>query len=190
MARPLSDDKRSAILAAAATIVSQQGAGAPTAKIAKEAGVAEGSLFTYFANKDVLFNELYLSIKDDLRIALIKGYPGNKSIKDRCKHVWDRSIDFGVAHPDEWKSIQHLGISGRLTDATKKAGSQGFQDIEEMIQEGFSSRVLRKQPVAFVGGIMEALSEMVLNFVVREPAKVSEYKRAGFEAFWGAIAER
>jgi AcrR family transcriptional regulator len=190
MARPLSDVKRTSILEAAASVVCQQGAGAPTAKIAKEAGVAEGSLFTYFASKDALFNELYLSIKEDLRIALIKGYPGNKSVKVRCRHVWDRSIEFGVNHPLKWRAIQHLGVSGRLTDASKRAGSKGFQDIEAMLQEGFSSGVLRKQPVAFVGSIMEALSEMALNFIAREPAKLAEYQRAGFDAFWGAIAKQ
>jgi len=54
MARPKSDDKRNAILAAAIEVVAEQGLAAPTAKIAKLAGVAEGSLFTYFATQDEL----------------------------------------------------------------------------------------------------------------------------------------
>jgi AcrR family transcriptional regulator len=54
MARPLSEDKRTAILEAATEVVATLGLSAPTAKIAKGAGVAEGTLFTYFANKDEL----------------------------------------------------------------------------------------------------------------------------------------
>ena len=61
MARPLSEDKRTAILEAATEAVAMLGVSVPTAKIAKGAGVAEGTLFTYFANKDELLNRLYLN---------------------------------------------------------------------------------------------------------------------------------
>jgi len=74
MARPLSEDKRTAILEAATKVVAMLGVSAPTAKIAKGAGVAEGTLFTYFANKDELLNRLYLELKMDLRDAMMTGY--------------------------------------------------------------------------------------------------------------------
>jgi AcrR family transcriptional regulator len=71
MARPLSEDKRTAILEAATEVVATLGLSAPTAKIAKGAGVAEGTLFTYFANKDELLNRLYQELKMDLRDAMM-----------------------------------------------------------------------------------------------------------------------
>ncbi|HET8853867.1 MAG TPA: TetR family transcriptional regulator, partial [Ktedonobacteraceae bacterium] len=48
MARPKSQDKRNAILAAAIELIAEQGLSVPTSKIAHVAGVAEGTLFTYF----------------------------------------------------------------------------------------------------------------------------------------------
>ena len=75
MARPRSEDKRAAILEAAAEAVAVLGVSAPTAKIAKGAGVAEGTLFTYFANKNELLNQLYLELKTDLGNAIMTGYP-------------------------------------------------------------------------------------------------------------------
>ena len=56
-------------------MVAMLGVSAPTAKIAKGAGVAEGTLFTYFANKDELLNRLYLELKMDVRDAMMTGYP-------------------------------------------------------------------------------------------------------------------
>jgi hypothetical protein len=46
MPRPKSDDKRNALLAAATRIIVTQGLSAPTMGIAKEARIANGSLFT------------------------------------------------------------------------------------------------------------------------------------------------
>jgi Bacterial regulatory proteins, tetR family len=51
MARPRSEDKRNAILAAAVQVIARQGTSALTSQIAKIAGIAEGSLFTYFVSK-------------------------------------------------------------------------------------------------------------------------------------------
>src|ERR1700729_3372421 len=99
MARPLSEDKRTAILQPATEMEARLGVSAPTAQIAKGAGVAEGTLFTYFANKDELLNRLYLELKIDLRDAMITDYPAGKSLIDRNRHVWNRLIDWGSAHP-------------------------------------------------------------------------------------------
>ncbi|MGA3213836.1 MAG: TetR family transcriptional regulator, partial [Terriglobales bacterium] len=55
MARPRSEDKRNAPMAAATRVIVIHGLRAPTALIAQEAGVFNGSLFTYFETKTDLF---------------------------------------------------------------------------------------------------------------------------------------
>ncbi|MCT2736163.1 helix-turn-helix transcriptional regulator, partial [Salmonella enterica subsp. enterica serovar Heidelberg] len=54
MARPKSEDKKQALLEAATQAIAQSGIAASTAVIARNAGVAEGTLFRYFATKDEL----------------------------------------------------------------------------------------------------------------------------------------
>ncbi len=49
VARPRSEDKRMAILEAATEAIAEAGLGASTALIARKAGVAEGTIFRYFA---------------------------------------------------------------------------------------------------------------------------------------------
>ena len=67
MARPKSDDKRQAIIAAAIQVFAENGLSAtPTSAISKAAGVAEGTLFTYFSTKNELINALYRSFKVEL----------------------------------------------------------------------------------------------------------------------------
>ena len=67
MARPRSEDKRNAILDAATHVFAERGlTAAPTSEISKQAGVAEGTLFTYFKTKEDLINALYREIKLEL----------------------------------------------------------------------------------------------------------------------------
>ena len=104
MARPKSKDKRNAILAAAIQVIAEQGVGAPTAKIAQLAGVAEGTLFTYFNTKDELLNQIYLDLKTELREAVSAGYPKDEILKNRVRHTWQAYVDWGVKSPTEAQS--------------------------------------------------------------------------------------
>src|SRR5258705_5151084 len=133
MARPLSEDKRTAILQAATEAVATLGVSAPTAKIAKGAGVAEGTLFTYFANKDELLNRLYQELKMDLRDAMMTGYPAGKSLIDRNRHVWDRFIGWGSAHPLKRRAMSQLVVSDRITEESKKLVEDAFQAFDDMM---------------------------------------------------------
>ena len=74
MARSKSDDKREAILSAAISAFADGGLSAPTSAISKAAGVAEGTLFTYFPTKDDLLNALYRQIKLELAEVLMSGF--------------------------------------------------------------------------------------------------------------------
>src|SRR5260370_36642893 len=58
MARPKSQEKRNALLAAAIELIAEQGLNVPTSKIAHVAGAAEGTLFTYFETKESRLNYL------------------------------------------------------------------------------------------------------------------------------------
>src|SRR3984957_15578674 len=132
MARPLSADKRIAILNAACEVVALLGVSATTAKIAKGAGVAEGTLFTYFATKDDLLNRLYLELKTDLRDAMMTGYPAGKSLVDRNRHVWDRFVGWGSAHPLKRRAMRQLAVSDRITEESKKLIGDAFGQFDEM----------------------------------------------------------
>jgi AcrR family transcriptional regulator len=188
MARPLSDDKRIAILEAAGEVVAMLGVSATTAKIAKGAGVAEGTLFTYFATKDELLNRLYLELKMDLRDAMMTGYPVGKSLITRNRHVWDRFISWGAAHPLKRRALRQLAVSDRITEKSKKLVANAFGEFDDMMRECAAGGAMRHQPASFVSAIMSAIADTAMDFIAREPAQAKRYTKAGFDAFWKAVA--
>ena len=58
MARPLSEEKRQTLIQTTIDLIAEQGLSVSTANIAKQAGVASGTLFTYFDSKEALFNQV------------------------------------------------------------------------------------------------------------------------------------
>jgi len=188
MARPLSEEKREAILTSAAKLVATLGTGAPTAGIAKDAGLSEGTLFNYFANKDELLNKLYLDIKADLGTALLTGYPAKADIRSRIRHVWDSYIEWGAKHPMKRKAMRQLSVSERIREDVKRRGNAAFADISKMLDESIANGVLRGRSIAFVGAVFEAVAETTLEFIAGEPREREHYKQSGFEFFWKGIS--
>src|SRR5260370_39071901 len=109
-----SEDKRNAILVSATEVVAEHGVSAPSAKIAKGAGVAEGTLFTYFSSKDELLNQLYLALKADLGQAMTAGYPSDKGLIEPARHVWNRYVGWGSAHTPKHTGLARLAASRRV----------------------------------------------------------------------------
>src|SRR5215213_8038804 len=61
-----SPDKREAILTAALRLIARLGLhAAPMSAVAREAGVAAGTLYLYFPSKEAMINALYLDLLED-----------------------------------------------------------------------------------------------------------------------------
>src|SRR5450830_469511 len=99
MARPRSEEKREAITTAAIRIIAEQGLSAPTAMIAKAAGVSNGALFTYFETKADLLNQLYVALKTELAAATTTGMPGAAGMREQLLHLWNSWVRWSISHP-------------------------------------------------------------------------------------------
>jgi AcrR family transcriptional regulator len=189
MARPRSQDKREAILAAAAQALAADGPGATTARIARLAGVAEGTVFTYFASKDVLLNELYLSLKAGMREAMLDGFPRGASLERRARHAWNAYIDWGLANPDARQALRQLSISGRIEERSRIAGAEGFGEISAMMRErtGSSEGLPPEQLQAYRSALFSSLAETTMEYSAGDPARTEIYRDQGFRALWAVL---
>jgi AcrR family transcriptional regulator len=190
VARPRSEDKRNAILAAATQVIAEQGLAAPTARIAKLAGVAEGSLFTYFSSKDELLNQLYVELKSGLKQLMLDGYPRQKGLKERMWHIWQKYVNWGVVHPHERKALAQLNVSDRITGESHLAVQQAMGEIGDIVSDSIAAGLLREHPPAFVSAMLGALAEATMEFMAREPGQAEQYAAWGFEALWRAIVSK
>ena len=191
MARPRSEDKRNAILDAATRLFAERGlTAAPTSEISKLAGVAEGTLFTYFKTKDDLINALYREIKLELADAMMSDFPRKKNIRTKLRHVWDRYVNWGIASPRQRKVLAQLTVSEALTKESRDAGSAPFVEFQAMIRDAIEQRVFRNDvPVELISKSLAALVEATIDLTESNRAKAKQYRDSGFQMFWAGITK-
>lgn len=191
MARPKSEDRRNAILEAATRLFAERGlAAAPTSEISKRAGVAEGTLFTYFATKDDLINSLYREIKLELADAMMSDFPRKKKVGTRLRHVWDRYVNWGIANPKQRKVLAQLTVSEVLTKESRDAGSAPFVEFQAMVHDAIEQRIFRNDlPVELISKALAALVEATVDLTVSNPSKAKRYRDSGFQMFRAGVTK-
>jgi AcrR family transcriptional regulator len=184
MARPRSPEKSRAILEAAVREIALTGLGASTARIAKAAGVAEGTLFTYFPTKNDLFNELYVSIKSEVYSRINASFPHDADLRDRARHLWSEYLAWSIEKPEECKVSRQLNLSEIVTDATRERLLAHNGVVNPTVREIAKTGAFREMPPGFVASAMAAMQDAVMDTVARQPRLKKKLIEKGFEAFW------
>ncbi|ESK37322.1 hypothetical protein P256_02377 [Acinetobacter nectaris CIP 110549] len=187
MARPLSEEKRVSILDAATVLIAEQGLNVSTSKIARLAKVSEGTIFTYFQNKDELINQLYLDIKGKLRESLII-HSQKTELQKQIQEAWKVYINWGLENPNEYKTLATLSLSSVITDVTKAKGNDAFCDISNILKTVMQSGQLKNQSSEYVGAIMGAMANTTIEFIKLNNAAKEELLQDSFLAFWRVVS--
>jgi len=187
VSRPRSDDKRKAILEAALSLFEERGiADAPTSAISKAAGVAEGSLFTYFKSKKDLMNEVYLEVRQEFSRSL-SDFPHDADTLTRLKYVWDRYLELGKAHPKRLKVLAQLRASGKLFRENEQPAFI-FREVIRATGEMASETELRDSHPEFLVLTMRAQAEATIEFILAHPELEAQCRELGFKMLWKGLA--
>ncbi len=175
-------------MAAATRVIASQGLGAPTALIAKEAGVSNGSLFTYFDTKADLLNQLYVELKTEMASAALDGIPTGKNIRNQMASMWSGWLRWATAYPDKRRTLAQLAVSDEVTGTSRQIGNRAMAGVSEILERSRKNGPMRAAPLGLVVGLMNAAADATVDFIVRDRANADSHSRAGFEAMWRMIA--
>ena len=189
MARPRSGDKQKAILDAALRICAERGIGAaPTSAISKAAGIAEGSLFTYFKTKDELLNELYVTLRTEFSRHL-SDFPHGQDPRTRLRYIWDRFLERGASHPEQLKVLAQLRASGRLF-RENEAPNFALTELLRATSEAVQGTKLAKVPPEYLVLMMRSQAEITVEFIGAHPESEALCRETGFTMLWNGLTAK
>jgi AcrR family transcriptional regulator len=188
MAKPRSEDRRNAILSAAARVIASQGLAAATAAIAKEAGVSNGSLFVYFDTKAELLNELYVALKAEMTAAATAGLDAGGEPREQVRRMWTQWLRWNTAHPEKRRALAHLDVADDITAASHQTVRSAFSGIADLLDRSRASGPMHDAPLGFVLSLITAIAEATIDAMIRQPAEAEARSSAGFDAIWRVLA--
>ncbi len=184
-------DKRRQILTAALTLCAEDGLqGAATARIAKAAGVANGTLFHHFPSKEALIEALYLTIKQQLGEAIREPDP-SLPLHIQAQDYWQQAMSWMQAHPQELKFVLGFFHSPLLPRPLRaQILSDTLHFLPRLLQQGQASGALRPLPFELMLETCQSQFLASASLFVEQPERGADpyWQRSAFELFWSAIA--
>jgi AcrR family transcriptional regulator len=183
--------KKEQILQSALRLFAAEGLAVPTAKIAKEAGVANGTLFNYFPTKQDLIDTLYLSLKKELtHLFLTGGADKAKSLKERSFVVWNSYIRWAITNPLKPKAMNQFRSSNVLSVRVLAKADDIFKPFYEMVQKGIDRGELLKLDVHYLYKIKAAQIGVCIDQALERNLKgkaLEAHILSGFDIYWKGV---
>lgn len=157
-------DKRRAILDAALRLLARSGLhNTPMSALAREAGVAAGTLYLYFPSKEALINALYLELIED-RARATAAAPADAPPSERLWQAWHGLARWHLDRPDASNVVQQCRASGILTAATRAAEQRldaaGLAEFDAAVARGLLRPLSRQVFYALFAGPIAQLVAM------------------------------
>ena len=194
------EDKRDAILRATLELVAAQGFhDAPCALIAERAGVASGTIYRYFENKDLLILALYAELEGRITSCLLEGYRADQPIRERFIHLIRGILGYFISNPLEFKYIEqfHNSPYGTAVRRDKLLGNTDSSDssckcdiYKQLFSEGVELQVIKNLPMAVLfdlafGPIISVARNHILGFVQLDERLMQQIA----EACWDSLRQ-
>ena len=162
-------DKREAIKQTALKLFCEEGfQQTSTARISREAGVATGTLFTYFKSKDDLINALFLESKQEMEESVISRVPEDYAHDAELIHnFWKESVMWSLDHLDKHRFIRLFKASSYhskldIEDLHKESAprfNQVFQTILENMKTDLPNELVMNMFMNLYFALVEYLAE-------------------------------
>ncbi len=183
------EDKRTAILQATLTLISEQGFhGTPMSMIARQAGVGAGTIYRYFENKETLIEELYFDLKTEMSKAMIAGLSIQDSTEQKFRKVWTNTFEYCIENPASMEFLEQFYNSPFYTPEIETRTMQVLAPLVQAFEAAIANGEIKEMPfemlTTFVYDIALALAKKQLAGKLDMDAHNIAY---AVQACWDAV---
>ncbi len=184
-------EKQKAILNASLQLFVEYGFhGTPTSKIATEAGIAHGTIFTYYKTKDDLIAALYEYTKSQLRDYLTINVSAKGTLKERFRDIFFYSVKWSLANRKEFYFTQQFQYSPHLKKTETESNAKEQSLHRAIYREGLENGFLKPLPLNMITELSMSQMVGIYNFLSKEhlsKKKEAEVIDETFELLWNML---
>ncbi|BDC99512.1 TetR/AcrR family transcriptional regulator [Persicobacter psychrovividus] len=162
--------------------------GATIPKIAKAAGMASGTLYIYFENKEALLRALYLDLKTKVMQVTFEEIDPQQPFKLQLFQLWKELIDFSVAHQPQRIFMEQYKQSPYYDSTVRAASGEWLLRADAFLAEGRRQLLIKDAPHDLVFNLMYGyLTALATAQHQKEIVLTSAKIEASFQLLWDAI---
>lgn len=162
--------------------------GLTMAQVARQAGIATGTLYLYFENKEDLLDKLYLHIKLKKAQATLPASLDSQSFYSTFKQLWHSYFQYCIAQPQELEFISQFCDSGYISVTTKQETETVMKPLIDLFEQAQKDMVIVELPImallSLIYGGLHALAKYHISGSI--PTSLDDMQ-AYFTMAWNSI---
>jgi AcrR family transcriptional regulator len=186
-------DKKQLILGTALQLFVENGFhGTATAIIAREAGVANGTLFNYFKTKEELIIALYHAVLNEMDVFIIEKMATHSISKDSFRSLFVTTVKWGIDNPTQYQYLQQFAHSPYYRNRNTSILNIEGNPLYVLIQNGIDVVIVKEMPVAFLYSLFDAQVKGLNSYLKCNDLEHKEqavFIDEAFEMLWKMIKE-
>ncbi len=184
-------NKLAAIFKATLKVVLSDGfTGLKMGAVAKEAGIATGTLYVYFESKEELINELYLELKRRSAKRFMMGYDPVAPFMMNFESIWKNYLAGQLESPEAAAFMEQYYRSPYLRQAVKEETDKLLQPIFDLLEQGKRERLIKDMPTPLLAiQLSGAISEFVRWHLLGQIGTDEVTINQAFRLAWDSIKQ-
>lgn len=135
--------KKAIVLQTTLELITKQGIEATSlSQIIKESGVANGTVYHHFKNKEEIITELYLMLTKDFGTVIMRNIPEN-DIKKQFTIMWLNLFYYFVNNPLAFIFSEQIARSPEIPQSLKDKSREYYKEIENFFREGVRQKIFK-----------------------------------------------
>jgi AcrR family transcriptional regulator len=183
-------NKVNIIFKASLKLILKEGiAGLTMAKLAKKSGLATGTLYIYFKNKEELIHKLYDKLKEESLDRFTKGVEPSFDPKKAIKKIWINYLTHRLEHYEESIFMEQYYRSPYISEDTLALAESMKKPVHDVIKQGQEEGIVRKDAevemlfLSMLGFIRELADEHITGIFELNQERIEK----AFELSWDLI---
>lgn len=183
-------DKRDQILAAAEQLIAESGfQGLSMQKLANEAGVAAGTIYRYFSDKEHLLEEVRLNVAKRIASAVQAGVNDDMPLKERYRTMWLNIWNLAGSNLNAISNrVQYDSLPCTTRNKTWELERKMFAQVDRLFNQGKEEGVFKPLDNEVLSGLsFEASVALARKHALEFYQLDDDALEAAIEASWDAI---
>jgi len=182
-------DKKTLIMQSTLKLITENGFHAtPVSMIANDSGVAAGTIYRYFKNKEDIINELYTYVKIDFNNAILKGMYQDISIREEYYLKWRNMVDYYMNNPLEAKFMQQYAASPYINGDVVKSSLEKYSHLRDLHKRAVKFSIIKDISYEAIAIVMLGTVNELYRINNLKMFKVDErITDEVFQIFWDGI---
>ena len=184
------EQKIDLFFASTLTLVGQVGlVGLTMPLIAKQSGVATGTLYIYFKNKDDLIHALYKEVKNRFGTTIFIGFSPGLPVQEGFRVIWENSLRYAVSNfPEQVFLQQFMGSPYKREDQAMTVARPVMAPLAQLLERGQRQGLLKPDTELLIPSLLFGFVQQIAAHIHHTPARLNKtFMDNSFRFLWDAI---